>query len=103
MTDKPLVSIIIANYNGEDYLGTCLKSVLLSSYKKFELLIVDDGSTDKSLEILDSFAKQDNRLKIFTNGKNLGAAASRNAALAKAKGEIILFLDNDTEGTVDWI
>lgn len=96
-TDLPSVSIVIANYNGESYLNTCLSSVLNSRYSFSEILIIDDGSTDRSMEIIQEFKKKDNRIFLLKNKKNMGAAASRNNALDKVKGDIIVFLDNDTE------
>lgn len=98
-----LISIVIANYNGEKYLNTCLKSVLISNYHNFELLIVDDGSTDSSIEMIDQFMKKDKRIKLIRNDRNLGAAASRNRALKIYKGEIVVFLDNDTEVAENWL
>lgn len=94
---RPLVSIIIANYNGEIYLKTCLDSVLASNYKNFEIILIDDGSTDESLEIIEKFSDKDKRITFLKNKVNIGAAASRNLALKGVNGEIVLFLDNDTE------
>ncbi len=94
---KNLISIITQNYNGEKYLKTFLESVCNSSFRNFELILVDDASTDKSVEIIKNFQKKDKRIKLFLNKKNLGAAASRNRAIKKAKGEIIVFVDNDTK------
>jgi len=98
-----LVSIIIPNFNGEKYLSTCLSSVSKSSYRNFEVILVDDGSTDKSLKIIHKFLKKDKRFKLLKNEKNLGAAASRNKAVKVAKGEILVFLDNDTEVDKAWL
>ncbi|MCL5070635.1 MAG: glycosyltransferase family 2 protein [Actinobacteria bacterium] len=101
--NPPFVSIVIANYNGENYLNTCLTSVL-NSYDVFsEILIIDDGSTDRSIEIIQEFKKKDKRIFLLKNKKNMGAAASRNSALDKARGDIIVFLDNDTEVKEDSI
>jgi len=102
-TNSLLVSIIIANFNGEKYLSTCLKSVLKSVLENYEILIVDDGSDDKSKDIISKFIAKDKRIKLIENGKNIGAAASRNRAIKKAKGEILVFLDNDTEITENWL
>lgn len=99
----PKISIIIANYNGEQFLKTCLDSVLRSKYQNFEVIIVDDGSSDRSLEIIKKFIKSDNRIILIKNSKNLGAAASRNRAARKSRGGILLFLDNDTEVEKNWI
>jgi len=103
MINKFSVSIIIANFNGENYLSTCLNSVLRSSYKNYELILVDDGSTDKSIEIIEGFLKKDKRIKLLRNAQNLGAAASRNKAIRVARGKYIVFLDNDTEVTRNWL
>lgn len=98
-----LVTIVIANFNGEKYLEDCLNSVLKSSYKGFEVLLIDDGSTDKSIKIIKKFQKKDRRIRLLKNKKNLGAAASRNKAIKKVKGEIVVFLDNDTEVSKNWL
>ncbi|OGM21127.1 hypothetical protein A2714_05685 [Candidatus Woesebacteria bacterium RIFCSPHIGHO2_01_FULL_38_9] len=103
MLEKKLVSVIIANYNGEDYLETCLTSVIDSIYKNYEVIIVDDGSEDKSVKIIKLFILRDSRIKLLENKKNKGAAASRNIAINKALGEIIVFLDNDTEVSKNWL
>lgn len=103
MINKFSVSIIIANFNGENYLPTCLNSILKSSYKNYELILVDDGSTDKSIEIIEGFLKKDKRVKLLRNAQNLGAAASRNKAIRIVQGKYIVFLDNDTEVTHNWL
>lgn len=103
MTNNILISLIIANYNGEKYLSTCLSSVFKTKFKNFELLIIDDGSIDKSIKTITSFQKKTNRINLIRNSKNLGAAASRNKAIKKAKGEILVFLDNDTGVTENWL
>lgn len=101
--NKYLASIIIANFNGENYLPKCLNSVIKSSVKNFELIVIDDGSTDKSLEIINQFIKKDQRIKLIKNKQNLGAAASRNKAIKEALGKYLVFLDNDTEVTTSWL
>jgi GT2 family glycosyltransferase len=103
MNHIPKVSIIIANYNGEQYLEVCLHSVLNSTFNDFEILLIDDGSTDESIQIIKKFQKIDKRIHLLKNKKNLGAAASRNRGIAVAKGDIIIFLDNDTEVEKSWI
>lgn len=94
---KPLVSIIIPVYNVEKYLPKCLKSVAEQTYKNLEIFLVDDGSTDKSGMICDTFARNDKRI-IVNHKSNAGVSAARNWALDQAKGEYILFIDSD-----DWI
>lgn len=103
ITQKKIISIIIPNFNGEKYLKTCLNSVLNSNYRLFELLLIDDGSTDKSIQIINLFRKNDKRISLIKNKSNIGASASRNSAIKKAKGDIIVFLDNDTEVKKNWL
>jgi glycosyltransferase involved in cell wall biosynthesis len=91
--DYGLVSIIMPNYNGAKYLKETLESVLAQTYTNWELLFVDDCSTDDSLEIVRSY--RDERIRILQNEKNSGAAVSRNYALREAKGKWIAFLDSD--------
>ena len=91
--DYGLVSIIMPNYNCEKYLPETIQSVLDQTYQNWELIFVDDCSTDNSLEIIRSF--NDDRICIFQNEKNSGAAISRNYALRQAKGRWMAFLDSD--------
>ncbi len=91
---KGLVSVIMPNFNGAEYISDAIHSVQSQTYPNWELLIVDDGSTDNSKEILDTF-KNDNRIKVIFNIENKGAVFSRNLAISEAKGEIIAFLDSD--------
>lgn len=93
----PKVSVIIPVYNVEEYLRECLDSVVNQTLKEIEIICVDDGSTDNSLEILKEYAKKDNRITVITQ-QNLHAGVARNAGLAVAKGEYVHFLDSD-----DWI
>lgn len=94
MNKMPLVSIIIPVFNVEKYLYNCLNSVISQTYKNLEIIIVDDGSTDKSLEISQEFSKNDLRFKIFLQG-NKGPSAARNKGLKEAKGKYFFFLDSD--------
>ena len=93
----PKVSVIIPVYNVEEYLRECLDSVVNQTLKEIEIICVDDGSTDNSLEILKEYAKKDNRITVIAQ-QNLHAGVARNAGLAVAKGEYVHFLDSD-----DWI
>lgn len=88
------VSIIMPVYNGEKYIAESIQSVLDQTYRSWELIVVDDGSTDKSAEIVQSFSAQDRRIKyIFQENKKL--AAARNTGLANSTGEFVAFLDAD--------
>lgn len=93
MLQKPLISVIMPVYNGMPFLKQAVESILEQSYKNFELIIVDDKSTDSSL----SFAKKikDKRVKIIRNLKNLGIANSLNIAITSSKGNYIARMDSD--------
>ena len=92
-TVKELVSIIMPNYNGAKYVRESIDSIIAQSYENWELLFVDDCSTDESLKIVESY--NDKRIRILQNETNLGAAISRNNAIREAKGKWIAFLDSD--------
>lgn len=92
-----LISIILPCYNCQDYVGQAIDSVLRQSYEDWELLIVDDGSTDRSPEIIRQYAATDARIHVITQS-NDGVSKARNAALAKAHGEYVVLLDAD-----DWL
>ena len=89
-----LVSIIIPVYNSEKFLCRCLDSILAQTYKNIEVLLIDDGSTDKSGKICDEYAKKDKRI-ITIHIKNGGVSHARNLAIEKSKGEYITFVDSD--------
>lgn len=88
------ISIIIPVYNVDKYLSRCLDSVIAQTYKNFEAICVNDGSTDNSLSILNKYAKKDSRIKIITQ-QNKGPSETRNTGLKKAIGEYICFIDSD--------
>lgn len=88
------VSVIMSVYNEAEYLSPCLDSLLRQSDPDFEILCVDDGSTDDSLHILQAYREKDSRIKILRQS-NQGAGVARNHGLAQAEGEYILFLDSD--------
>lgn len=94
---QPLVSIIIPVHNVEKYLLKCLKSIQLQTYSTFEVILVDDGSTDHSGDICDDFVKKDTRFACY-HRLNEGVAAARNFGLENASGELIMFVDSD-----DWV
>ena len=89
-----LVSIIMPSYNTASYIGESIQSVLAQSYKKWELIIIDDCSTDQTDTAVEPFLG-DTRIRYFKNKKNSGAAVSRNRALREATGKWIAFLDSD--------
>ena len=91
---KPLVSIIIPVYNAETTLDRCIKSIIIQTYSNFELLLINDGSIDKSADICNYYSKSDSRI-ININRTNGGASAARNTGLLEAKGEWIIFIDSD--------
>lgn len=89
-----MISIIIPVFNVEEYIGRCVESVLNQTYQDFEILLIDDGSTDKSGEICDEYVSKDSRIKVF-HVENNGAATARNVGIDNAKGEYISFIDSD--------
>lgn len=90
-----LVSIITPNYNCEKYIVETIESVIHQTYKNWEMIIVDDCSTDKSYSIALEYSQKDSRIKVINNYKNIGTSLSRNRAIEIAKGEYIAFLDSD--------
>ena len=93
----PLVSIIVPVYNVERYIDKCINSILEQTYPHIELLLIDDGSPDKSGAICDRYAQKDNRVRVF-HKQNAGVSAARNTGINQAKGEFITFVDSD-----DWL
>lgn len=88
------VSVIIPIYNLEKYLGECLESVIHQDYPNLEIILVNDGSTDASLEIMERYAQQDSRIRII-NGSNGGRGAARNRGIESSTGHFITFIDGD--------
>ena len=93
-TNNKYVSIIIPVYNRQSVIEECIDSVLAQSYKSFEIIIIDDGSTDNTVEICRQAAAKDNRIKILF-GAHGGVSSARNKGLDAAKGDYIFFLDSD--------
>ncbi len=93
-----LVSIIVPVHNVQKYLAKCIKSIIGQTYKNLEIILIDDGSTDHSLNIIEKFAKKDKRIKFYSNNLSQGVGSARNIALDMATGEYITFLDSD-----DWL
>lgn len=96
MTNQPLVSVIMPVYGVEDYVGKAIESIQNQTYKNFEFFCVDDGTKDRSGEICDEYAKNDNRIIVIHKG-NGGAPTARNVAIDQAKGKYFYFMDSD-----DW-
>lgn len=95
--NNPLVSVIMPAYNVDAYVGRAIESLQRQSLEDWELLVVDDGSTDRTGQILDRFAERDIRINVM-HQSNSGAPAARNAALDRARGKYVMFFDAD-----DWI
>ena len=91
----PLVSVLMTSFNREKFIAEAIESVLNSTYQNFELIIVDDCSKDKTVEIARSFAAKDDRIRIYVNEKNLDQFPNRNKAASFAKGKYIKYLDSD--------
>lgn len=94
--EKNLISVIVPVYNIEKYLPRCIDSILDQTYKNWEAIFVNDGSTDNSLKILEEYKKRDERIKIIDK-KNAGSGAARNDGIENSRGEYVAFLDSD-----DW-
>jgi len=92
---NPTISILTTCYNREKYLAECIQSVLDGHFQDLELIIVDDGSTDRSVEIAKAFASKDHRIHVYENEVNLGDYPNRNKAASYAKGKYIKYLDAD--------
>lgn len=90
----PLISIIVPVYNVEDYIVECLQSILRQTYRNYELIIIDDGSTDNSGGICDTISETDTRI-IVVHKKNGGLSSSRNVGMRYATGEYVAFIDSD--------
>lgn len=91
---KPKISIIVPIYNSEEYLAQLLKSILNQTFTKFEVILINDGSTDSTLEIATAYQKLDSRIKVITQS-NSGPSVARNKGITEALGEYILFIDSD--------
>jgi glycosyltransferase involved in cell wall biosynthesis len=95
MDNTPLVSVLMTAYNRERYIAEAIDSVLVSTYRNWELIILDDCSGDRTVEIAKSYAKRDSRIKVFVNPENLGQFKNRNKVAEYAKGKYLKYLDSD--------
>ena len=91
------ISIIIPVYNVSEYLDKCLTSVIGQTYSDLEIVCVNDGSTDSSLDILKKYSRLEKRI-IIVDQENVGLSGARNSGLAKSSGDFVMFLDSD-----DWL
>lgn len=94
MADNEKISVLVPVYNEEKYLNQCIESVVNQKYQNWELILIDDGSTDTSLTIAQKWVDQDPRIKLFQE-KHGGLNAARNAGIQRASGEYLFFLDSD--------
>jgi GT2 family glycosyltransferase len=101
--ERPLVSIIIVNYNGKRFLKECLSTVFGSEYPNFEVIFVDNASIDDSLDFVSSLYVEKKCLKIIRNHSNLGFGPANNIGFKQAKGDYIVFLNNDTSVEPEWL
>ena len=91
----PTISVLMTAYNREEFIAGAIESVLASTFTDYELLIVDDASTDKTVEIAKSYAAKDSRISVLVNKNNLGQFANRNRAASYATGNYLKFVDSD--------
>ena len=94
MADTPLLTIIIPAYNIPEYLPRCVHSVMAQTYRRLEIILVDDGSTDGTGELCDELAKEDDRIRVY-HKENGGSSSARNLALRYAAGEYKGLVDSD--------
>lgn len=100
---KPLVSIICVNWNGGEVFRQCLKSILKISYPNYEMIVIDNGSVDQSIQYLKKIKDEGMKIKIIRNKTNLGFAKANNQGFNKSSGEYILLLNNDTKVKPDFL
>ncbi|MEO7534699.1 MAG: glycosyltransferase family A protein [Ferruginibacter sp.] len=93
--NQPLVSILLTSYNREKYIGEAIESVLASTFKDFELIVVDDASIDNTVTIIEAYAAKDDRIKLFINERNLGDYPNRNKVAGYARGKYLKYIDSD--------
>ena len=91
----PLVSVVMPVFNGERFIGEAIESILSQTFTDFELSIVDDGSEDRSEEIVQAFQERDGRIQFFQLETNMGPATARNCGISASRGEYVTFMDCD--------
>ena len=97
MNDKPRVSVILPAYNGERFIGRSIKSVLSQRLESFELIVIDDGSSDDTNSIIREFVGRDSRVRHLSNKENLGIQKTLNIGIRESRGEYIARIDDDDE------
>ena len=97
----PEISIVVPIYNTENRIGKCIESILAQTYTDFELILINDGSTDRSLDVCKSYEKKDKRILLFDR-ENSGVSASRNFGISVATGKYLMFCDSDDTVEKDW-
>ena len=101
-TGEAFVSVVVLNYNGASVISRCIECLLTQSYTNFEIIVVDNNSTDSSLSILQNYLKA-GRIMLVRSDRNHGVPGGRNLGLSHARGEIIAFIDNDGYARGDWL
>lgn len=102
MPNKPLVSVVVPVFNAEDFLAECVNSILSQTYKNIEIILINDGSTDRSSIICDNYADLDARVSVI-HQSNRGVSAARNAGINSAVGKYITFIDSDDTIHPDYV
>ena len=94
MRENDLISVILPIYNVEPYLERAVDSIIKQTYRNIEIIIINDDSTDRSLELCNSFAEQDSRIRVYTQ-VNSGPSVARNWGIKLANGDYVIFVDSD--------
>lgn len=92
------ISVIVPVYNGEKYLEQCVQSIMDQTYENLEILLINDGSSDRSGQIIEDLRTRDQRIRVLHKPKNEGSGAARNSSISMATGNYLLFVDSD-----DWL
>ena len=100
IADTPRISIVVLNYNGQEFINDCVESLLAQSYINNEIIVIDNGSTDRSLELLGKF---DTKIRLIINPENVGFSRGNNIGIKESKGEMIALVNNDTIVHPDWL
>jgi GT2 family glycosyltransferase len=101
--DLPFVSVIVLNYNGHKYIANCLDTILKNTYQDFELIVVDNASTDGSLKTVQDLFGSHPKVRIIVSPTNLGFSGGNNLGFEQSKGQYIVFVNNDTTVPPDWL